>query len=193
MKASIIIILVSFSSYIFSQNNVKLDEKNGFKSYKLGTPKSTFKKTLQLDCIDPDNKEFVKELRYRNGCLVQNNNEKVMFSAPIENVWLRFDGEDKLDQIYIDLQKNTSTNFEKLYIDLKDSFGVHSSEKQVKSLTKGTNLKINGKTEVVSEVHLTWKGSKVQLDLEAYYGPSTYTWGIHAKIYNYKDKLDSGF
>ena len=79
-------------NYSYSQSTNDLDAKNGYKSYKLGTPKSILLQTLRLE-KNADGKY-----------LVLNNPDKTVFDLNVQELWLDFDDADKLVSIFFKIK-----------------------------------------------------------------------------------------
>lgn len=134
----------------YSQSIEKLDQKNGFKSYKLGTPK--------------------KEIKYKFGLIntannihkVLNNPDKTVFDLEVESVILRFNHLDELVSIRILIRKGEKNGeigvlgpyFDALY-------GRKTAA---------------GKAETGGDVYEYWEGEKVLLYVYYEFLPHDHMW-----------------
>jgi hypothetical protein len=126
----------------FSQNIEKLDEKNGFKDFKLGDSFQKWQSSLSYQ----GSKKNVKRYYYKGSCC------NTIYEYPIESILLDFSN-NKLVQIAL-LHKTvpengsyTEIDMSKIYSKLIDSFGVFT--------TKDTTSD--------SKIFLMWFGKKVDL------------------------------
>ena len=176
-----------------SQSTNDLDNKKGFKSYKLGKDKSTFEERLKLDCIQEGSDDFFEKMKYFDGCKVFNNPDKNLFSFSIKELYLKFDTDNKLDEIKIELSPMLSSNISELYDNFKYLFGKHTNLDHVNSLVKGSLVKIEKNHLTISEIRITWKGKNVSLEIESFYNTNKFTWNTSVKIVNLRKKIESGF
>lgn len=138
-KTFLILILLLFGK-ISSQSIQNLDNKNGFKEYKLGTNKEVFvKKGIVL--LRPD---YLLEKENTYQVIDDNMN---IFDYPIDVLWFEFDDKNNLGGIFISVDVGN-------YIDdfttkLRSSFGKEQYGQPVND----------------DVFKFIWKGKKVQLEM----------------------------
>lgn len=137
-------------NFTFSQSKANLDQKNGFKSYKLGTPKR------EVDAVN-----ILKDLG-NNVYMVTSNKDKTVFDLEVESVSLRFNHLDELVSIRILIRKGEKNGeigvlgpyFDALY-------GRKTAA---------------GKAETGGDVYEYWEGEKVLLYVYYEFLPHDHMW-----------------
>lgn len=143
-------------SNLFSQSISNLDEKNGFKDFKLGSTLDSYNSSIRLLATFPDKSKIYL---YTGSCC------KTLFSYSLDTIQLRF-FENKLVGIYLNTQyfrkptKNPNPSYEELAAFRKDDFeSIKNSFTQL--FGKPTSADYSEKS--VDAVTYEWKGNKVVL------------------------------
>jgi len=150
-KIAIVLILsLLFTSKLFSQSTIDLDEKKGFKDFILGDDYSKWSNDLKFD----ENVGEKKYYAYTGTCCQQ------VFQYDLENIILGFK-DNKLVIIYLITTKNKSTNTNEFpfleYVSIKSSF--------TSLFGKPYEYANDNSGNIIS----TWNGENVFLTLEEIY------------------------
>jgi len=187
-----LVLLITYSIATFSQSTELLDEKNGFKSFKLNEPKQKIENHIELKCFDetePKNPLSIDD-NYMRGCKVLNNPDKKLFNFPINELYLKFDDSEKLEKITICLKIQTPyVPF--LVNDFITLFGKYTEIefKEEPSPDFGNTLiEIEKKLTIVSGIIATWKGKEVKLNLVSFYSGTGIIFTTEIEILSLKNK-----
>jgi hypothetical protein len=153
IKHRTLIIFILFSKFTFSQNINLLDEKNGFKTLKLGESLDKYKKDLTLLGIN--------ELAQGVFLYVGNDaNLKNLFNVPVDSILLRFNKEKMLISIRLTIKPIMHSPLEMTDIEIKEIYVQHNDImegfKQLFGLARSHPRR---------ERVYYWQSSKVYLDV----------------------------
>ena len=172
MKMKFIFFSLFISGFILSQSINNLDEKNGFKSYKLGTSKLEIEKKFNLKKYDNE----------ENTYLVVDSPDRNVFNYDVKGTFLTFDKNQKLGLIKIIAESNTGKGeIGALEPNFRTLFGMETE---------------TGSLEKKGDVYQTWQGKKVNLDVNYLYRGTEKGWITIIQIYTksfMSESLNNGF
>ena len=172
MKMKYIFFSLLISTFCLSQSINNLDEKNGFKSYKLGTPKIEIEKKFSLKKYDNE----------ENTYLVVDSPDRKVFDYDVLGTFLTFDKNQKLGMIKILAESNTGRGeIGALEPNFRALFGKETE---------------TGELEKKGDVYQIWRGKKVNLDVNYLYRGTEKGWitliQVYTKSFMY-ESFDNGF
>ncbi|MDF2437722.1 MAG: hypothetical protein K0Q95_2098 [Bacteroidota bacterium] len=178
MKKIILLTVILISQYILqAQTLEKLDEKNGFKTLKLGTYKKDLNGLL-FNSQDNIKKYYVYE--YMNPPIELSS----VFDIKFDKLYLMFDDSNKL--IGIRLSKKYTEKMQKIFLD--DALNI--TLKYISSIGKATYKIGNNSTEIGQG----WKGKKVRLEVKTTSQDTGSELTVHYFSESFVSKmLDNGF
>lgn len=178
-------VLITQANHALAQPNRVVDEKNGFKDFKLGDPKQKWADNIVFEKSVGEMKMY----RYDGPCCQQ------VFDSQVEKILLGFSNQtNKLVVIYITtphrpykVLEGYLTHYESGF---NNAFGKPQSTEH--EYLSGQNLE---------QWTYTWYGTNSSIDLRAYYGPvengemysSVYVMDKRFVMANGSTKTDSGF
>lgn len=157
----LLIIIFLISPLAIGQSLQKLDDKNGFRDFKFGSPYSSWASQLTFQKITDAQ---ISLYNYNGGCC------ESFLGVKIESINLGF-SKNKLDQIIIKLDKNNSKD---ISFKLKEYRTI--IDKLILEFGKPSNHKSDADT---GEIKTYWHGNKVSMALYNLYG------GYEIGAYNY--------
>ncbi len=151
MRNAYIILIILISPLVIGQSLQKLDDKNGFRNFKFGSPYSSWENQLTFQKITDSQ---INLYEYNGGCCDS------FMGVKIANIILGFNN-NKLEQIIIELDKNNSTD---IPLKLKEYRTIASNL----SLEFGKPSNYSSDVDT-GEIKSYWHGNKVSMALYNFY------------------------
>lgn len=147
----ILIIIILISPLAIAQSLQKLDDKNGFRNFKFGSPYSSWASQLTFQKITDAN---INVYNYNGGCCDS------FMGVKIAKITLGFSN-NKLEQIVIELDKNNSTDI---------SFKL----KEYRTIADNLSLEFGKPSNYTSdvdtgEIKTFWYGNNITMALYSFY------------------------
>ena len=139
----ILLIVSSFFNNSYSQTTAQLDQKNGFKEFKLGDAKSKW-----VSQLGRPNARLANTFDYAGECC------REAFGFPLQNIGLSFSQANKLSTIYLQYGAQPLEQFRSILGSMNSAFG------------KASAFDSNDRT---GDVKAQWFGDKVTLVTLAIY------------------------